>query len=167
MKQFVSFMLCLLAFSPPRHQVTTSSMSGHVQDEQGAPVVGWGQLNTLDTSLLFLALLTGATALSWAILSRQRGALLSLLSGEDIPEPDLIPARLAVSALVVGSLSYFFLLSLETLCTARSQGAAACASAGRNARASLLVLAAALIRLYDLNILRCTAPALESEELPA
>lgn len=58
---------------------------------------GWdalrGQLNTLDTSLLFLALLTGATALSWAILSRQRGALLSLLSGEDIPEPDLIPAR--------------------------------------------------------------------------
>ena len=131
----------------------------------GLEQTGWdalrGQLNTLDTSLLFLALLTGATALSWAILSRQRGALLSLLSGEDIPEPDLI------SALVVGSLSYFFLLSLETLCTARSQGAAACASAGRNARASLLVLAAALIRLYDLNILRCTAPALESEELPA
>ena len=130
----------------------------------GLEQTGWdalrGQLNTLDTSLLFLA------ALSWAILSRQRGALLSLLSGEDIPEPDLIPARLAVSALVVGSLSYFFLLSLETLCTARSQGAAACASAGRNARASLLVLAAALIRLYDLNILRCTAPALESEELP-
>ena len=129
----------------------------------GLEQTGWdalrGQLNTLDTSLLFLALLTGATALSWAILS--------LLSGEDIPEPDLIPARLAVSALVVGSLSYFFLLSLETLCTARSQGAAACASAGRNARASLLVLAAALIRLYDLNILRCTAPALESEELPA
>ena len=123
----------------------------------GLEQTGWdalrGQLNTLDTSLLFLALLTGATALSWAILSRQRGALLSLLSGEDIP--------------VVGSLSYFFLLSLETLCTARSQGAAACASAGRNARASLLVLAAALIRLYDLNILRCTAPALESEELPA
>ena len=112
----------------------------------GLEQTGWdalrGQLNTLDTSLLFLALLTGATALSWAILSRQRGALLSLLSGEDIPEPDLIPARLAVSALVVGSLSYFFLLSLETLCTARSQGAAACASAGRNARASLLVLAA-------------------------
>ena len=137
----------------------------------GLEQTGWdtlrGQLNTLDTSLLFLALLTGATALSWAILSRQRGALLSLLSGEDIPEPDLIPALLAVSALVVGSLSYFFLLSLETLCTARSQGAAACASAGRNARASLLVLAAALIRLYDLNILRCTAPALESEELPA
>ena len=137
----------------------------------GLEQTGWdtlrGQLNTLDTSLLFLALLTGATALSWAILSRQRGALLSLLSGEDIPEPDLIPAQLAVSALVVGSLSYFFLLSLETLCTARSQGAAACASAERNARASLLVLAAALIRLYDLNILRCTAPALESEELPA
>lgn len=136
----------------------------------GLEQTGWdalrGHLNTLDTSLLFLALLTGATALSWAILSRQRGALLSLLSGEDILEPDLIPARLAVSALVVGSLSYFFLLSLETLCTARSQGAAACASAGRNARASLLVLAAALIRLYDLNILRCTAPALESEELP-
>ena len=137
----------------------------------GLEQTGWdalrGQLNTLDTSLLVLALLPGATALSWAILSRQRGALLSLHSGEDIPEPDLIPARLAVSALVVGSLSYFFLLSLETLCTARSQGAAACASAGRNARASLLVLAAALIRLYDLNILRCTAPALESEELPA
>ena len=78
----------------------------------GLEQTGWdalrGQLNTLDTSLLFLALLTGATALSWAILSRQRGALLSLLSGEDIPEPDLIPARLAVSALVVGSLSYFF-----------------------------------------------------------
>ena len=34
-------------------------------------------------------------------------------------------------------------------------------------RSLALVLAAALIRLYDLNILRCTAPALESEELPA
>lgn len=56
-----------------------------------------GPVNTLDTSRYCLALLTGATALSWAILSRQRGALLSLLSGEDIPEPDLIPARLAVS----------------------------------------------------------------------
>ena len=40
MKQFVSFMLCLLAFSAASAQVTTSSMSGHVQDEQGAPVVG-------------------------------------------------------------------------------------------------------------------------------
>lgn len=40
----------------------------------GLEQTGWdalrGQLNTLDTSLLFLALLTGATALSWAILSR-------------------------------------------------------------------------------------------------
>ena len=39
----------------------------------GLEQTGWdalrGQLNTLDTSLLFLALLTGATALSWAILS--------------------------------------------------------------------------------------------------
>ena len=33
-------MLCLLAFSAASAQVTTSSMSGHVQDEQGAPVVG-------------------------------------------------------------------------------------------------------------------------------
>ena len=40
MKQFVSFMLCLLAFSAASAQVTTSSMSGHVQDEQGAPLVG-------------------------------------------------------------------------------------------------------------------------------
>lgn len=138
----------------------------------GLEQTGWerlpGQLNTLDTSLLFLALLTGATALSWAILSRAaRSPSLPPLWRGTSREPDLIPARLAVSALVVGSLSYFFLLSLETLCTARSQGAAACASAGRNARASLLVLAAALVRLYDLNILRCTAPALESEELPA
>ncbi len=38
MKQFVSFMLCLLAFSAASAQVTTSSMSGHVQDEQGAPL---------------------------------------------------------------------------------------------------------------------------------
>lgn len=137
----------------------------------GLEQTGWdalrGQLNTLDTSLLFLALLTGATALSWVTVSRQRGALLSLLTGEDVPELDLFPARLAVSALVVASLTYFFLLSLETLCTARSQGEAARASAGRNARASLLVLAAALVRLYDLNVLRCTAPALEAEELPA
>ena len=56
----------------------------------GLEQTGWdalrGQLNTLDTSLLFLALLTGATALSWAILSRQRGALLSLL-GQQIHNP--------------------------------------------------------------------------------
>ena len=43
----------------------------------GLEQTGWdalrGQLNTLDTSLLFLALLTGATALSWAILFRSTG----------------------------------------------------------------------------------------------
>lgn len=37
MKQFVSFMLCLLAFSAASAQVTTSSMSGHVQDDRVPP----------------------------------------------------------------------------------------------------------------------------------
>lgn len=136
----------------------------------GLEQTGWdalrGQLNTLDTSLLFLALLTGATALSWAILSRQRGALLSsslerstrsrtwFRPAGRLPPGGWLP-ELLFSA-VPGDSLHRSIPGGGSLCLGRAQ-----------ARASLLVLAAALIRLYDLNILRCTAPALESEELPA
>lgn len=112
------------------------------------------QLDTVDASMLFIGLLTLATALSWRATAIQREGLCRILLGEAAEVPDVFPLRLTVSGIVVGALTYFFLLSLDNRCAAQSQGAVARRSADMNVWASLLVLAAALIRLCDLNFVR-------------
>lgn len=139
-----------------------------VVDENQKPAL-CGQLGTIDTSLFFIGVLTAATALSWKGTAVQREGLCRILRGEASEMPDVYPIRLTVSALVVGALVYFLLLAQENRRTAQEQGPVARHSADMNLWASAFVLAAALIRLYDLNFVRrCgeNAQTLEEEELP-
>ncbi len=112
------------------------------------------QLRTVNQSLFYLALIILSVLLSfWSVLI-QREQLEKQLAGnpQKTAAPDVFPIRLSASALVVCALGFFFCLALQT-CRNASQGkdSAAQKSAGMNVWASTFVLAAALIRLYDLN----------------
>lgn len=124
------------------------------------------QLDTIDTSLVFLVLLILSVVLSWKATAIQREGLCRILLGQSTQVPDVYPLRLSASAIVVGALVFFFLLSLNTQEQAQGQDPLARCSAGRNVLASFLVLAAALIRLLDLNEVHNRQPALSEEALP-
>ena len=92
---------------------------------------------------------------AWAELyALQREGLCGALRGESGEAPDTFFLRLPASAIVVGALTYFFRLALDAWEQAGGQGCCARRSAQVNLRASLLVLAAALLRLYDLVCLQ-------------
>lgn len=124
-----------------------------------------GQLRTADTSLAFLVLLILSICLSWQGTAIQREGLCRVLLGEEQEVPDVFHIRLVASALVVGCLTFFFGLALDTWEESRCAGQTARRSADLNAWASLFVLAAALLRLCDLVLVR-RRPALEEEILP-
>lgn len=124
------------------------------------------QLHTIDTSLAFLVLLILSVCLSWLATAIQRGGLCKLLQGRAEEVPDVFPIRLTAGAIVVGALTYFFSLALDTWRQAGTQDETARASAQRDLWAALFVLAAGLIRLYDLVYLQGIQPALEEELLP-
>ena len=106
-----------------------------------------GQLDTVNTSLLFLTALIASVVLSFSTVADQRGGLCAALAGEAPRIPDSTCRRRAAGALVIGALTWFFLLSLDSWrCAAGPERP----SAQRNLWAALLVLAAALIRWYDL-----------------
>ncbi len=106
------------------------------------------QLATLDQALVYQALLVGAVALSWLGTAIERCGIQAIIAGRtDLPQ-DVSRIRLAVSALVVGALTFFFCLAREL----REQTGPASherAAADRNLLASGLALAAALVRLCD------------------
>ena len=82
--------------------------------------------------------------------------------------PPVFPIRCCASALVIGALGFFLCLALNAWQQA-SQGddPVARKSAAANLCASVLVLAAALLRLDDLLFLQRCQPALEeSGDLP-
>ena len=124
-----------------------------------------GQLRTAGTSLAFLVLLILSICLSWQGTAIQREGLCRVLLGEEQEVPDVFHIRLVASALVVGCLTFFFGLALDTWEESRCAGQTARRSADLNAWASLFVLAAALLRLCDLVLVR-RRPALEEEILP-
>ncbi|MCI8624057.1 MAG: hypothetical protein HFG26_10410 [Provencibacterium sp.] len=109
-----------------------------------------GQLSVVDQSMGFLLLIIFATLLSFYSLTINRR---QLIYSQECPEkleslPPVFPIRLLVGAIVSGCLSFFFHLALQN---SREEGltwAERC-SAQRNLVASFLVLAAALIRLFD------------------
>lgn len=122
-----------------------------------------GELHTLDTTLVFLALIVLSVILSFTATARQREALCLTLQGETECARQVgkvYPLRLAASALIVGSLGYFFALAQQTCAQTDPCDEAAASSAGRNLIAGFLVLLAALIRLFDLN---AAAPAEQLE----
>lgn len=96
------------------------------------------QIETADRSLFFLTVLVGSILLSWLTLARQRQELCT--KGQ---AAEARPARLESSVLVVVALSWFFCLGVK----GRKGGTR---SSEVNFWASLLVLLAALLRLWDL-----------------
>ena len=112
------------------------------------------QLGAVDTSLGFLALLILSLCLSWRAADLQRGGLRGMLKGETEEAPDVFPLRLPASAIVAGALAWFFGLALDTWRETRQEEGASRRSADLNLWASLFVLAAALLRLYDLVCLQ-------------
>lgn len=83
----------------------------------------------------------------------------------------LVLGKLTAGALAAGALGFFFALALESLDKARrGEDAAALRSARVNAWASLLVLAAALVRLDDLLFVQAQTqigPPVRESTLPA
>lgn len=144
------------------------------------------QLRTVNQSLFYLMLIILSVLLSFRSVLIQREQLEETLAGQPAgcrPEQpagcrpgqpagcrNVYPIRLCASALVVSALGFFFCLALRT-CRDASRGddPAAQKSASMNAWASLFVLAAALIRLYDLNFteeIRCCRAAENIETQP-
>ena len=114
------------------------------------------QLRTVNQSLFYLMLIILSVLLSFRAVLIQRDQVEGALAGNS-PEtaaPDIFPIRFSASALVVGSLGFFFCLSLRT-CREAAGGSdpARQKSAGMNVWASLFVLTAALIRFYDLSFM--------------
>ena len=127
------------------------------------------QLDTVDTALGFLLLIVLSVLVSYTATARQRQALCLAIQGDTDRAAelgDVYPLRLGSSALVVGSLGYFFMLALKTCRNADPDDPVARHSAWMNVIAAFLVLLAALIRLFDLNFVRRAQPALAGELLP-
>ncbi|MCI8477681.1 MAG: hypothetical protein HFE97_04945 [Oscillospiraceae bacterium] len=110
------------------------------------------QLETTEESLQFLVLIILSILLSFWSVVLQRRQLVDTLAGRQVAETAIRPLKHAAGALIIGSLGFFFALALEAWQSAQQgQDTAAQASALRNLWASLFVLVAALIRMYDLN----------------
>ena len=126
------------------------------------------QLELVDTDLGFLFLIVLSVLLSFLATSRQRDGLCLRLRGEEQAAQqaeNVAPLRLAASALVVGSLGFFFQQALDACRSADPEDETARRSAWLNLIAGFLVLLASLIRLLNFNMLRRSQPALD-ETLP-
>ena len=109
------------------------------------------QLANVDQSLEFIGVLMVSVALSWRATAIQREWLCRIGRGEAQSMPDVYPIRLPASLLVVTALTFFFQLALEGWQGSREGSCRTRESAKLNLWAALFVLAAALIRLYDLT----------------
>lgn len=126
------------------------------------------QLGTVNQSLFYLILIILSVFLSfWSVLI-QREQLEETLAGnpQKAAALNVFPIKFSASALVVGSLGFFFCLALRACQEAASgNDPAAQKSAGMNVWASLFVLAAALIRFYDLNFMEEAQRSLVAESV--
>lgn len=125
------------------------------------------QLETIDQSLFYLILIILSVLLSFRSALIQREQVEGTLAGNlNKAAPDLFPVKLTASALTVSALVFFFTLALRTCRdAARGNDPAAQKSAGMNVWASLLVLTASLIRLYDLNFMEKVQRSLVTEDI--
>ena len=130
------------------------------------------QLGITDSSIFFLVLLTFSILLSFWSVTIQRRQLCLTIQGETeaaAAAPPVYPIKHASSAIVVGSLGFF-------LCLAYHAWKQACAgddcvakrSASTNLWASILVLAAGILRFDDLNFVENSRQSalLEADVLP-
>lgn len=128
------------------------------------------ELKLVDSDLGFLFLIVLSVLLSFRATVRERDGLYLRLCGEEAAAQraeNVAPLRLAASALVVGSLGFFFMQALDACRDADPADTTACQSARLNLIASFLVLLAALIRLLNFNMVRRAQPALDETLPPA
>lgn len=128
------------------------------------------ELELVDTDLGFLFLIVLSVLLSFRATVRERDGLCLRLRGEEEAAQraeNVAPLRLAASALVTGSLGFFFQQALDACRDADPLDETARRSAWLNLIASFLVLLAALIRLLNFNMVRRAQPALDDTLPPA
>lgn len=113
------------------------------------------QLGITDRSLLFLLILIGSVLLSFRATCMGRQALCDAIQDGQSAAPDLYPLRKRASAMAVGGLGFFLCLAIDTDRRAQAgHDPVAARSARTNLWAAALVLAAAVLRLEDLDLLR-------------
>lgn len=126
------------------------------------------QLGTVNQSLFYLMLIILSVLLSfWSVLI-QREQLEETLAGntQKVVASDIFPIKLIASVLTVSALGFFFSLALRTCQDAAQRNdLVAQKSAAANVWASLFVLTAALIRLYDLNFMESVRRSLVTENV--
>lgn len=109
-------------------------------------------LTAVQQSIFFLALILCAVLFSLRVLWAQRHALLEAQAGREASPPDLLPLRWLVGALTLGSLGFFFVLALQArLAAAPDDDPCLLRALDQEVLAALLVLLAALVRLFALN----------------
>ena len=118
----------------------------------GETGTGRERLAQADCTVWFLLALIGGILLALAAAVRQRDALCR--DPDWTPSGELYPLRAGSSALVVGSLLYFFQQAQQDCCQAETEDPENAPAARCNLFAALLVLLAALIRLFLLNAQR-------------
>lgn len=126
------------------------------------------ELELTDTALGFLSLIVLSVLISFWATARQRDALCLTIQGETEQAAcvgEVSCLRLAASALIVGSLGFFFMQALDTCRNADPEDPVARKSARLNVIASFLVLLAALVRLLQFNFAR-RARSDETQEQP-
>lgn len=126
-------------------------------------------MELVNSSIRFLLLLILATLLSLAGLLRQRERLRADDPGEAAgPCGDPYPLQRAAGAITVGALGFFFTLALRGWADARKAGPGRGLRTARvNLWASLLVLAAAVLRLLALDAAHDPEGLPQEADLPA
>ena len=113
------------------------------------------QVGDADGAVVFLLVLICSLLLSLSASLTQRRQLRLGLAGRTekaAAVPSVLPERQRASVLAVGSLGFFLCLAIQAWRNLTPEtGCAARRSAGRNLWASVLVLAAAVVRLDDLD----------------
>ncbi|HIT31295.1 MAG TPA: hypothetical protein IAC25_00420 [Candidatus Enterenecus stercoripullorum] len=112
-------------------------------------------LKTLDESSQFLIAIVASLLLSLRALLLQRGQVCAALAGETAPQRSVYPLRHTAGALTLGAVGFFLCLAARTLAQADPEDPAALCSARSGLAASVLVFAAAAIRLDDTEFLHC------------
>lgn len=112
------------------------------------------ELATLDWSILFLLLLIVGVLLSFSATVEQRNGLARLLCCGQEDTTDVFSTRWLVGVLVVGATGFFAWVACRSMKKTLCQGdCTAQRSAQANLLAAVLVFAAALIRLNDLELI--------------
>ena len=125
------------------------------------------QLAVIDQSLASIQQIIAAIILNYQALATQRQQLLNSACNDVISaegDSGVYPMRFAASAVILRASAFFFKLSKQALCTPQ-QDCIAKQSAQIKFLASLLVLLAAAIRFYDLNVVEQNLSAPETAEI--